>query len=118
MVAVQAVSVNPIDTKLRQRPFEEPGYRVLGFDAAGVVEAVGAEVKTSPPATGSGMPARYSARAATPSTSAWMKGWWQKPNTLGMQEAAALPLTALTAWEALEDQLGFQPGKCEGKICW
>ncbi|MED5432601.1 MAG: alcohol dehydrogenase catalytic domain-containing protein, partial [Pseudomonadota bacterium] len=45
LVSVQAISVNPIDTKLRQRPLEQPGYRVLGFDAAGIVEAVGSEVE-------------------------------------------------------------------------
>ncbi|HCO65289.1 MAG TPA: zinc-binding alcohol dehydrogenase family protein, partial [Alcanivorax sp.] len=42
LVAVEAVSVNPVDTKVRQRPLAEKGHKVLGYDAAGRVEAVGA----------------------------------------------------------------------------
>ncbi|EKF75998.1 alcohol dehydrogenase [Alcanivorax hongdengensis A-11-3] len=116
LVSVQAVSVNPVDTKIRQRPLEQPGYRVLGYDAAGRVEAVGAEVKNF----------RVGDRV-------WYAGAMQRqgsnaqyqcvderlvalmPRKLGMQEAAALPLTALTAWEALEDQLGLKPGEDSGK---
>ncbi|PHR67375.1 zinc-binding alcohol dehydrogenase family protein [Alcanivorax sp.] len=116
LVAVQAVSVNPIDTKLRQRPLEQPGYRVLGFDAAGVVEAVGAEVENFQAGDRvwyAGAVQRQGSNAQHQCVDERLVA--KKPDSLGMQEAAALPLTALTAWEALEDQLGFQPGECEGK---
>ena len=51
LVAVKAVSVNPVDTKRRQRegPEAAPGYRVLGYDAAGTVEAIGREVSLFKP---------------------------------------------------------------------
>ena len=116
LVSVQAVSVNPIDTKLRQRPVDQGGYRVLGFDAAGVVEAVGAEVKNFQRGDRvwyAGALQRQGSNAQYQCVDERLVA--KKPDSLGMQEAAALPLTALTAWEALEDQLGFQPGQCEGK---
>ena len=116
LVAVQAVSVNPIDTKLRQRPLDQPGHRVLGFDAAGVVEAVGSEVSRFQKGDRvwyAGAVQRQGSNAEYQCVDERLVS--RKPDSLGMQEAAALPLTALTAWEALEDQLGFQPGKCEGK---
>ena len=51
LVRVHAVSVNPVDTKLRRHVAPSPGEtRVLGFDVAGVVEAVGPDVTVSPPA--------------------------------------------------------------------
>lgn len=116
LVAVQAVSVNPIDTKLRQRPLDQPGYRVLGFDAAGVVEAVGSEVsgfQKGDRVWYAGAVQRQGSNAEHQCVDERLVA--HKPASLGMQEAAALPLTALTAWEALEDQLGFRPGECEGK---
>ena len=116
LVAVQAVSVNPIDTKLRQRPLEQPGYRVLGFDAAGIVEAVGSEVtgfQKGDRVWYAGAVQRQGSNAEYQCVDERLVA--RKPGSLGMQEAAALPLTALTAWEALEDQLGFHPGACDGK---
>ncbi|MCK0154084.1 zinc-binding alcohol dehydrogenase family protein [Alcanivorax sp. S6407] len=116
LVSVQAVSVNPIDTKLRQRPLEQPGHRVLGFDAAGVVEAVGSEVTAFQKGDRvwyAGAVQRQGSNAEHQCVDERLVA--RKPDSLGMQEAAALPLTALTAWEALEDQMGFRPGECEGK---
>ncbi|MZR62680.1 zinc-binding alcohol dehydrogenase family protein [Alcanivorax sp. DP30] len=116
LISVQAVSVNPIDTKLRQRPLEQPGYRVLGFDAAGVVESVGSEVtgfKKGDRVWYAGAVQRQGSNAEHQCVDERLVA--RKPDSLGMQEAAALPLTALTAWEALEDQLGFRPGECNGK---
>ena len=116
LVSVQAISVNPIDTKLRQRPLEQPGYRVLGFDAAGIVEAVGSEVenfKAGDRVWYAGSAQRQGSNAQYQCVDERLVS--RKPDSLGMQEAAALPLTALTAWEALEDQLGFRPGECQGK---
>ncbi|MDX1802848.1 MAG: zinc-binding alcohol dehydrogenase family protein [Alcanivorax sp.] len=116
LVSVQAVSVNPIDTKLRQRPLEQPGHRVLGFDAAGRVEAVGAEVAN----VQVGDRVWYAGALQRQGSNAQYQCVDERlaaimPSSLGMQEAAALPLTALTAWEALEDQLGFSPGDKKGK---
>ena len=48
-VAVKAVSVNPVDTKVRKRAAPAEGYKVLGYDAAGVVDAVGPEVSLFKP---------------------------------------------------------------------
>lgn len=116
LVSVKAVSVNPVDTKVRQRPLEQSGYRVLGYDAAGVVEAVGAEVsgfQAGDAVWYAGALQRQGSNAQYQCVDERLVA--HKPTTLGMQEAAALPLTALTAWEALEDQLGFAPGDGTGK---
>ena len=110
-VDVQAVSVNPIDTKLRMRPLNTPDYRVLGFDAAGIVNAVGPEVrgfKVGDRVWYAGDIRRQGSNAQQQCVDARLVA--HKPSSLGMQEAAALPLTALTAWQAIEDQMGFVPG--------
>jgi zinc-binding alcohol dehydrogenase family protein len=102
LVEVRAVSVNPVDTKLRQTddPLNEP--RVLGFDAAGVVKAIGPEVLNF--AIGDevfycGAPNRPGSNAEFQLVDDRIVG--HKPKTLSFAEAASLPLTALTAWEML-----------------
>ena len=112
LVRVEAASVNPVDAKLRgPRPgapalLDQP--RVLGFDAAGVVEAVGNEVELFQPgdevyyagdATRAGCNAQYhlvDERLVGP-----------KPTTLDFAEAAALPLATITAWELLFERMPF-----------
>lgn len=116
LVAVEAVSVNPVDTKVRQRPLADTGYKVLGYDAAGRVEDVGAEVKLFKP----GDRVWYAGAMQRPGSNAEFQCVDErlvsrKPHGLGMQEAAALPLTTLTAWETLEDQLGLTPANAAGK---
>ncbi|PPT89167.1 zinc-binding alcohol dehydrogenase family protein [Xanthomonas theicola] len=109
LVRVEAVSVNPVDTKLRApKPQVEAQPRVLGYDAAGVVEAVGAEVEGFAPSdevyyagdiTRAGSNAQYQlvdARIVA-----------RKPATLDFAQAAALPLTTLTAWELLFQRMPF-----------
>ncbi|WP_282263862.1 zinc-binding alcohol dehydrogenase family protein [Stenotrophomonas sp. PS02301] len=103
LVRIQAVSINPVDTKQRApRPQQENPARILGYDAAGVVEAVGPEVTAFAPGdevyyagdvTRSGCNAQYQ----------WVdeRLVGRKPTTLDFAEAAALPLTTLTAWELL-----------------
>lgn len=105
-VRIKAVSVNPVDVKLRggSDPGGEP--RVLGFDAAGVVEKVGAAVTLFRP----GDEVWYAGSIARPGTDAELhlvdeRIAGPKPASLDFAEAAALPLTALTAWEALFDRL-------------
>lgn len=110
LVRVEAVSVNPVDTKLRApKPTVETEPRILGFDAAGVVEAVGAEVTTFAP----GDEVYYAGDVTRPGSNARLqlvdeRLVGRKPTTLDFAEAAALPLTTLTAWELLFDRMPFQ----------
>ncbi len=105
LVEVRAVSVNPVDTKVRRGgDAEEP--RVLGFDAAGVVREVGGEVGLFVP----GDEVYYAGDLTRAGTNAELHAVderlvGRKPSTLSYAEAAALPLTAITAWEGLFDRL-------------
>jgi len=107
LVRVKAVSVNPVDTKLRTRAAPPDGKpRVLGFDAAGVVEAVGPEVTLFRP----GDEVFYAGALQRPGTNAELhlvdeRIVGTKPRSLDFAHAAALPLTAITAWELLFDRL-------------
>ena len=107
LVAVKAVSVNPVDTKIRQRRVDPDGaWQVLGWDAAGVVEAVGPDVTGF--AVGDAV--YYAGVINRPGTNAEYhlvdeRIVGHKPSSLDWAEAAALPLTAITAWEALFDRL-------------
>ncbi|WP_341988819.1 zinc-binding alcohol dehydrogenase family protein [Azorhizobium sp. AG788] len=106
-VAVRAVSVNPVDVKVRANAMPPEGEaRVLGFDAAGIVDAVGAEVTLFQP----GDAVFYAGAIDRPGTNSAFhlvdeRIVGRKPATLSFTEAAALPLTAITAWELLFDRL-------------
>lgn len=111
LVRVHAVSVNPVDAKVRRSVPPEGGERVLGYDAAGVVEAVGPQVTLFAP----GDEVWYAGSRARPGTNAELhlvdeRIVGRKPRTLDFAQAAAMPLTAITAWEALFDRLGLVPG--------
>lgn len=102
LVDVRAVSVNPVDAKVRNafEPGAEP--RVLGFDAAGVVAAVGSSVTgfaVGDEVFHAGCIDRAGSNAAQQLVDARIVG--HKPRTLDFAEAAALPLTSITAWESL-----------------
>ncbi|WP_338664170.1 zinc-binding alcohol dehydrogenase family protein [Pararoseomonas sp. SCSIO 73927] len=107
LVEVRAVSVNPVDTKVRMRAAAEPGgHKVLGWDAAGIVKAVGPDVTRFRP----GDAVFYAGDITRPGTNAELhlvdeRIVGTKPASLGFAEAAAMPLTAITAWEALFDRL-------------
>jgi zinc-binding alcohol dehydrogenase family protein len=107
LVEIKAVSLNPVDTKVRMRAQPEPGsVKVLGFDAAGIVRAVGGEVSRFKP----GDEVYYAGAITRPGTNAEYhvvdeRLVGSKPQSLGFEEAAALPLTTLTAWETLFDRL-------------
>jgi len=107
LVKVTAVSVNPVDTKLRLGVAPEGSeWRILGFDAAGVVEAVGPEVQNIQP----GEAVFYAGSIARPGTNSEFhfvdeRIVGRKPASLSDAQAAALPLTAITAWEMLFDRL-------------
>lgn len=103
LVDVRAVSVNPLDLKLRRTSRKD---RVLGFDAAGTVRDRGQHVtdfKTGDAVYYSGDVRRSGAYSALQVVDARLAA--PMPRTLGFAEAAALPLTALTAWDALFSKL-------------
>jgi NADPH2:quinone reductase len=112
-VAVKAVSVNPVDTKVRMRAQPKEGEpKLLGYDAAGVVEAVGADVSLFKV----GDEVFYAGSILRPGTNAEFhlvdeRIVGRKPASLSFPQAAALPLTSITAWELLFDRLGVAPGK-------
>lgn len=109
LVRVEAISVNPVDTKLRARQGpEESAPRVLGFDAAGTVEAVGAAVTSYTP----GDRVYYAGDVTRPGSNAQFQLVDPQlvavmPHTLDFAHAAALPLVALTAWELLFQRMPF-----------
>lgn len=112
-VAVHAVSVNPVDTKIRAGRVAVPeGVRSLGWDAAGIVEAVGEAVTLFQP----GQKVYYAGSFDRSGSNAQLHLVDERivghmPRTLSFAEAAALPLTSLTAWQLLFDRLGVAPGK-------
>ena len=111
LVAVQAVSVNPVDTKERRRGRHGPGPHVLGFDAAGTVVAVGAAVQ----GFASGDRVWYAGQLDRPGTNATLhvvdaRIAARAPASLTPAEAAALPLTMLTAWELLFERFRLREG--------
>ncbi|MER6978927.1 zinc-binding alcohol dehydrogenase family protein [Streptomyces carpinensis] len=108
LVRVEAVAVNPVDYKIRQH--ENPGgeNRVLGWDAAGTVVAVGPQVERFEP----GDEVFYAGAVNRPGANSEYHVVDErivalKPTTLTFTEAAALPLTSLTAWEGLFERLGL-----------
>ncbi len=116
LVKIHAVSVNPVDTKLRQRQQPEPGsWGVLGYDASGVVEAVGSEVQNFKV----GDAVYYAGAIDRPGTNSEFhlvdeRIVGRKPASLSDGEAAALPLTAITAWEMLFDRLDVKRPTADG----
>ncbi len=120
LVQVQAVSVNPVDYKVRHNSAPNtvlPEPKIAGYDAVGIVEAVGAQVKNF--AVGDrvyyagdinrdGSNAEYQVVDSRITALA--------PTSLNDAEAAALPLTTLTAWEAIFDRLGVAQGEADKTI--
>ncbi|ACB94597.1 zinc-binding alcohol dehydrogenase family protein [Beijerinckia indica] len=107
LVAVKAISVNPVDTKVRLRAAPEPGdWKVLGWDAAGTVVATGPEANLFKP----GDEVFYAGALERPGSNAEFhlvdeRIVGLKPASLDWAAAAALPLTSITAWEALFNRL-------------
>ncbi|MDF3843440.1 zinc-binding alcohol dehydrogenase family protein [Pseudomonas citronellolis] len=112
LVEVRAISVNPVDTKVRQRTEPAAGeYKVLGWDAAGVVRAVGSEVSLFRP----GDEVFYAGDLTRPGSNAELQLVDErivgaKPASLDFAQAAALPLTSITAWELLFERLQIAEG--------
>jgi zinc-binding alcohol dehydrogenase family protein len=111
LVSVKAVSVNPVDTKVRVRadPAGEP--KVLGYDAAGVVAEVGPGATLFKP----GDEVYYAGSIVRPGTNGEFhlvdeRIVGRKPSNLDFAQAAAMPLTSITAWELLFDRIGVRRG--------
>lgn len=118
-VKIQAVSVNPVDYKVRQgMPAPEGGWNVLGYDASGVVDAVGDAVQNFQV----GDQVFYAGSMIRPGTNSEYhlvdeRIVAKKPTSLSHAEAAAMPLTSITAWEALFDRLDVtRPTTQGGKL--
>ncbi|UVJ44605.1 zinc-binding alcohol dehydrogenase family protein [Pseudomonas sp. LS1212] len=115
LVEVKAISVNPVDTKVRKSVQPEGGEaKVLGWDVAGVVKAVGSEVSLFQPGDKvyyAGSIARAGGNSELHVVDERIVG--HMPKTLGFAEAAALPLTAITAWELLFERLQIREGQAE-----
>jgi zinc-binding alcohol dehydrogenase family protein len=121
LVSVKAISVNPVDTKRRrwEQPSTAPDYMILGYDAAGVVETIGNEVSLFKP----GDAVFYAGARDRPGSNAEFQLVDErivgpKPKSLSFAEAAALPLTSITAWEILFDRMNipYGPKKASGTL--
>lgn len=117
LVEVKAISVNPVDAKVRKRAEPPEGeLKVLGWDVAGVVKETGSDVQMFKP----GDEVWYAGSIARPGANSELHAVDErivslKPSSLSFSEAAAMPLTSITAWELLFDRLGVS-AKSQGEI--
>ncbi|UWS78155.1 zinc-binding alcohol dehydrogenase family protein [Phaeobacter sp. G2] len=116
LVAVKAVAINPVDTKVRApKDKVEDQARIIGYDASGVVEAVGSAVTLFKP----GDEVYYAGDITRSGTNAEFhlvdeRIVGRRPASLSHAEAAALPLTTITAYEAFFDRLGIDRDGADG----
>jgi NADPH:quinone reductase len=119
LVKISAVSVNPVDFKIRQNSTKDTVLetpKIIGWDAVGVVEAVGENVhlfKTGDEVYYAGDLTKQGSNAEYQIIDERIVG--RKPKSLSIEEAAAIPLTGLTAWEILFDRIRIDPEKDKGK---
>ena len=109
LVKVEAISVNPVDYKQRKAA---TASKVLGWDAAGTVEAVGPQTELFKP----GDEVYYAGDVTRPGCNSQFhlvdeRIVGRKPKKLDFAQAAAMPLTSITAWEAFHDRMKIQRGK-------
>lgn len=115
LVKVHAISVNPVDYKVRSpKDRVESVPKVLGWDVAGVVEQVGPDVTLFKP----GDEVYYAGSITRPGGNSEFhlvdeRIVGKKPSTLDFAQAAALPLTTITAWESLYDRLGVSKNQAD-----
>lgn len=108
LVQIEAIALNPVDTKVRPGPNAAP--KILGFDAAGTVVEVGEEaalLKTGDTVYYAGEITRSGTNAHFHLVDERIAA--VRPQSLNAAESAAIPLTALTAWESIFDRLGVDP---------
>jgi len=119
LVKINAISVNPVDYKIRQNSAKDTVLetpKVIGWDATGTVEAVGEAVTFFKPGDAvyyAGDLMRSGSNAEYQLIDERIVGL--KPSTLSNAESAAMPLTALTAWESLYDRIRISEQKDKGK---
>ncbi len=116
LVEVKGISVNPVDVKVRASSPPAHGFKVLGYDAAGVVTQIGKEVSRFVV----GDEVFYAGDVTRPGTNAAFhvvdeRIVGKKPQTLGFAEAAGFPLTSITAWEILFDAFKLSEGEGQGE---
>lgn len=116
LVEVKAISVNPVDVKVRERAEPAEGHTVLGFDASGVVKAVGSATSLFKP----GDEVFYAGAINRPGTNSELhivdeRIVGRKPTSIDHATSAALPLTSITAWELLFERFGVIEGGGSGK---
>ena len=117
LVRVKAISVNPVDAKVRKNASPEAGQaKVLGWDAVGIVEAVGPQVGGFKP----GDRVYYAGSIIRPGANSELHAVDERiaalaPRSLDDAQAAALPLTTITAYELLFDRLGVAKGGGSGQ---
>lgn len=110
LVRVEAIALNPVDAKVRAGLEPDGPARILGWDGAGVVVATGVAVERFQVGDGvmfAGDIRRAGCQAELVAVDGRLCG--RRPAGLSWAETAALPLTGLTAWEGLFEQLGFDP---------
>ncbi|OHT43473.1 zinc-binding alcohol dehydrogenase family protein [Flavobacterium tructae] len=119
VVKISAVSVNPVDFKIRQNSTKDTVLetpKIIGWDAVGIVEAVGEKVslfKVGDEVFYAGDITKPGSNAEYQSIDERIVG--RKPKFLSLEESAVIPLTGLTAWEILFDRIRINPEKDKGK---
>ena len=119
LVKIEAVSVNPVDFKIRKsnaRNIVLDNPKIIGWDAVGVVEAIGNKVtlfNAGDHVYYAGDITKQGSNAEYQTIDERIVG--KKPVSLSIEESAVIPLTGLTAWETLFDRVRISPEKDKGK---
>ncbi|WET03135.1 zinc-binding alcohol dehydrogenase family protein [Flavobacterium sp. YJ01] len=119
LVKIDAISVNPVDFKIRQNSAKDTVLetpKIIGWDAVGIVQAVGQDVtlfEVGDPVYYAGDITKQGSNAEYQIIDERIVG--RKPKSLSVEEAAVIPLTALTAWEILFDRIRISAEKDKGK---
>ncbi|WP_426485437.1 zinc-binding alcohol dehydrogenase family protein [Flavobacterium sp. 2] len=119
LVKIDAISVNPVDFKIRQNSAKDTVLetpKIIGWDAVGIVQAVGEKVtlfEVGDPVYYAGDITKQGSNAEFQIIDERIVG--RKPKSLSIEEAAVIPLTALTAWEILFDRIRINAEKDKGK---
>ncbi|MCV2485283.1 zinc-binding alcohol dehydrogenase family protein [Flavobacterium sp. SH_e] len=119
LVKIDAISVNPVDFKIRQNSAKDTVLetpKIIGWDAVGIVQAVGQDVtlfEVGDPVYYAGDITKQGSNAEYQIIDERIVG--RKPKSLSIEEAAVIPLTALTAWEILFDRIRISAEKDKGK---
>ncbi|WP_372370871.1 zinc-binding alcohol dehydrogenase family protein [Candidatus Uabimicrobium sp. HlEnr_7] len=116
LVKVQGISVNPVDVKVRAGATPNNGTKIIGYDAAGVVQQIGSGVSKFKV----GDEVYYAGDITRPGTNSELHAVderivGKKPKSLDFAEAAGFPLTSITAWELLFDSFKIKEGEGQGE---